>query len=79
MHVLFPPPPPPSAFTVVHGTHCGGMKGKKIAADHFISLHAFLLVPTGFFSLGSFSDEARSFMVPGEFLQGLTDAVWLVS
>lgn len=81
MHVLFPPPPPPSAFTAMHGAHCGGMKrveGKK-AADYFISLPTVVWVPTGFSSLGSLAEEARFFMVPGEFLQGLTDAVGLVS
>lgn len=39
----------------------------------------YVWVPTGFSSLGSLAEEARFFMVPGEFLQGLTDAVGLVS
>lgn len=81
MHVLFPPPPPPSAFMAMHGIHCGGMKEgeKNPTADNFISLHTVQWVPTGFSSLSSFSEGARSFMVPREFLQGLTDAVSLVS
>lgn len=83
MHVLFPPPPPPSACMAMHGTHCGGMKKekkkKKQQKKHFISLHTSLWVPTGFSSLGSLTEGARSFMVPEGFLQGLTDAVRLVS
>lgn len=82
MHVLFPPPPPPSACMAMHGTHRGGMKKeeeKKETAEHFISLHTFLWVPTGFSSLGPFTEGARSFMAPEGVLQGLTDAVRLVS
>lgn len=78
MHVLFPPPPPPSACMAMHGTHCGVMKKEK-TAKHFISLYIFLWVPTGFSSLGSFTEGARSFMAPEGFLQGLTDAVRQVS
>lgn len=80
MHVLFPPPPSPSACMAMHGTHCGEMGGekKKHTAKHFISLHTFLWVPTGFSGLGSFTEGPQSFMVPEGFLQGLTDAVRLV-
>lgn len=45
---------------------------------HFISLHTFLWVPTGFPGLGSFSVEPQSFIGPEGLLQGLTDAVRLV-
>lgn len=70
----------------MHGARRGGMKvreekkkKKTTTADHFISLHTFLWVPAGFSSPGSFSKGPRSFMVPGEFLQGLTDAVRLLT
>lgn len=80
MHVLFPPPPPPSACMAMHGTHRGGMKKRKEKKKkHFISLHTYLWVPTGFSSLGAFTEGARSFMVPEGLMQGLTDAVRLVS
>lgn len=78
MHVLFPPPPSPSACMAMHGTHNGEMKKKKHTAKHFISLHTFLWVPTGFCGLGSFTEGPQSFMVPEGVSQGLTDAVRLV-
>ena len=40
---------------------------KKNTAKHFISLHTFLWVPTGFSSLGSFTEGPRSFMIPQGF------------
>lgn len=65
----------------LHGDawHTRCWNGRKKTADHFISLHTFLWVPTEFSSLRSFIEGARSFMVPGEILQGLTDVVALVS
>lgn len=62
----------------LHGDAWHTRKEKRIQQIHFISVFTFRWVPAGFSSL-PLTEGARSFMVPEGFLQGLTDAVRLVS